>query len=62
MALDQFSGHGGSYVAGPDGVRRLVFRTGLGAVTPDPEPVKPKPGRRSQSDAPVEELSDGPVA
>ena len=46
---DQYEGQGGSYVLEPDGTRRLVFRTGVGDVTPPPKPKPaPKPERTTE--------------
>lgn len=62
MVADQHSGQGGSYLVGSDGVRRLVFRTGLNVVSPEPEMPKAKPAKRMKSSAPEEGMSDGQMA
>jgi hypothetical protein len=45
---DPYAGQGGAYELLPDGTRRLVFRTGLGEVTPDEAAPEPKTTRTKQ--------------
>jgi hypothetical protein len=56
---DQYAGEGGSYRVTPDGDRVLMFRTGLGDVTPPAKKSKAKPAEPMTTTAEEGQQSDG---